>query len=100
MSGIDGKYGEITSSKKEFHPDEPIFLLRAQDPIAPVAIEAYAQICQNMGCTDEHVQASMEHATRIRQWQAENPELTKVLPGGTEFRLPPFPEDSEQTELA
>ena len=30
----DGKYGTITASKKQFHENEPLFILRAADPLA------------------------------------------------------------------
>ena len=80
-SGIDGKYGEITSSKQEFHPGEPIFLLRAQDPLAPEAVDRYADLCASRGCAPEHVAAARRHANRIRAWQEGNPELVKALPG-------------------
>ena len=28
MPAIEGKYGEITAEKKQFHEGEPVFLLR------------------------------------------------------------------------
>lgn len=37
------KYGFITTERKRLHPGEPVFLLRATDPIAPALIEEYAK---------------------------------------------------------
>jgi len=80
-AAIDGKYGEITSSKKEFHPGEPVFLLRAQDPIAPEAVDEYAMLCRSAGCHPEHVAAVIRHGDRIRDWQRAHPDLVKSRPG-------------------
>ena len=77
----DGKYGEITASKKQFHPGEPLFIFRAQDPLAPEAILHYAELCQIAGCNLEHCAEVREHANRISAWQKANPELVKALPG-------------------
>ena len=76
----EGKYGEITASKKQFHPGEPLFLLRGTDPLAPDAIREYAKICDSNGCDDEHIEAAYDHADRIESWQRLNPELVKKLP--------------------
>ena len=75
-----GKYGTITSSEKQFHLNEPIFLLRATDPLAPQAISKYADLCSQEGCSDEHVRAAYDWAATIAAWQSENPELVKALP--------------------
>lgn len=76
-SGIDGKYGEITAERKTFHPGEPVFLLRATDRLAGVAIRYYAHVCTSEGCDEEHVAAAYGHAERIEAWQAQNPDLVK-----------------------
>lgn len=75
---FDGKYGIITAEKKQFHPGEPIFLLRGTDALAPMAIEKYADICENYGCGSEHVTAIRAHAARIAKWQEENSGLVKT----------------------
>lgn len=80
MPAIEGKYGEITASKKQFHPGEPVFLLRSTDPLAYMAVLDYVKWCVAAGCTDEHVEAVQEHAMRIRDWQRANPDLVKRLP--------------------
>lgn len=87
MSGIDGKYGEITSSKKEFHPEEPIFLFRATDPLAPVAIRYYGEICRQADCAPEHTEAVFRHASRIEDWQRQHPDLVKEKPGPSQEEL-------------
>lgn len=75
-----GKYGIITTTGKALHPDEPVFLLRATDPLAPAAIKAYAQQCMYAGCDNAHVIAVLEHEDAVRRWQADNPSLVKKKP--------------------
>lgn len=84
MNNIDGKYGEITMSKKQLHPGEPVFLLRAQDPLAPATIRDYAVLCEQRDCHPAHIEAANRHAQRIEDWQEEHPELVKDKPGPTE----------------
>lgn len=38
------KYGNLISEKKHFPEDEPIFVLRGKDILAPAAVEAYANL--------------------------------------------------------
>lgn len=77
---MEGKYGEITATGKQFIPGEPLWVFRATDPLAPEAIRAYAGLCFARGCTPEHVAAAHNAADRISAWQAANPELVKKLP--------------------
>lgn len=80
MASIEGKYGVITAEKKQFHPGEPVFLLRATDVLAPAAIWQYLLICQEAGCSTEHCEAILRHHDRIVQWQRDNPALVKKRP--------------------
>lgn len=81
MAGeIPGKYGEIKTERKKFHPGEPIFLLRSTDPFAPQAIIDYARRCERDGAAKAMVDEVFDHAMRVAEWQRENPELVKPLP--------------------
>ena len=79
-TAVDGKYGIITAEKKQFHEGEPVFLIRATDPLAPQAIRNYAHGCQINGCSQEHVSACLLHAHNIEAWQLAHPDLVKTLP--------------------
>ena len=79
-AATEGKYGEIRAELKEFHPGEPVFLLRATDPLAPVAVREYAKRCEESGCSTAHVEAAIAHAERIEEWQRAHFELVKSLP--------------------
>ena len=80
MSAVENKYGIITSTAKEFHPGEPVFVLRATDPLAPQAIRNYAHGCEINGCSKEHVEQCLEQANRMEQWQFANLDKVKRLP--------------------
>ena len=69
------KYGRITTSIKEIPEDEPIFLLRAQDPFASDAIEYYARLRLDAGADEEVVIAIEEVAETMRSWSfKKNPD--------------------------
>jgi len=76
----EAKYGWIQSTVKKFHPNEPIFILRATDPLASLAVALYAQLCQSTGCDLTHVADTHKQASRIKAWQEENPTLVKPYP--------------------
>lgn len=80
MPASEGKYGELTTTGKQFHPGEPVFVLRATDPLTPTAIMDYAARCFTAGCSESHLNACVDQAQRVRDWQAAHPELVKERP--------------------
>jgi len=79
----DDKYGDIDPRTK-LHEDEPYFFLRAQDVMAPAAVDAYAGLLEVAGRTGampgglreaERVRA---YAARMRGWQAMNSDKVKL----------------------
>jgi hypothetical protein len=72
-----GKYGVIVAEKKQFHPDEPLFLIRATDPDAVQILREAARLYLTRGSPLEQVRATREAAERIAVWQAANPDLVK-----------------------
>lgn len=75
-----GKYGAIFSTRKKFHRDEPVFLIRATDPLAYKLVLEYGERCMVAGCDDAHIRAAFDHAARIFDWQQKNPSLVKKKP--------------------
>lgn len=69
--------------------DEPVFLLRARDVIAPVVLQFWAQRLRLAGGEPATVQRVLAHAQLMRDWQKEN---------GS--KVPDCPEDSGQREGA
>ncbi len=39
---MEGKYGRVRTDRKEFPDDEPLFLVRAQDKLAPMMLAWWA----------------------------------------------------------
>jgi hypothetical protein len=79
--GHDNKYGKVLVENKCFHQGEPVFVLRAQDPLAAAAVRVYAELCEAAGCDDAHTTTSLDAAARIDDWQRANPTLVKGRPG-------------------
>lgn len=84
--GRETKYGRVTFERGTIGEDEPVFVLRGQDPYGPDAIRAYALICQDHGCAPEHVAAVREAADEMDAWQREHPTWVKEQPGHPTFR--------------
>lgn len=59
--------------------DEPIFILRGQDVIAPDAIRAYARKCKLMGFVSQRFTSQVEVcADEMASWQGANRERVKT----------------------
>lgn len=89
QAGYDTKYGDVTSSEKDFlvgsteggdEAVEPVFVLRAQDPFAVNAILAYSSFCAQGGVDETHVEKVREAANNLEHWQLQNPDLVKDQP--------------------
>lgn len=80
MGGIDRKYGTITTERENtpFHPNEPVFLIRAQDRCAVETVLAYAELASEQGAPEELVAGAQAAADGIAQWQNDNPNLVKT----------------------
>jgi hypothetical protein len=68
---------------QQLHPDEPWFTIRAQDALAPNAVEAWANFAEIAAEAAglEHLRNQASEARDIaqdmRDWQASHPELVK-----------------------
>ncbi len=51
---FESKYGKITAQKRKFQEDEPLFLIRAKDKLAPPTVRYYAQLCSFYGVTTKN----------------------------------------------
>ena len=54
------------------HPDEPIFTLRANDPIAPTAVRLWADQYWQQGGDPEKVAEARACADAMEAWQREH----------------------------
>lgn len=52
--------------------EEPVFLLRAQDQLAPAKVREWAEAASVAGCDPIIVRHAHEHADAMLAWQREN----------------------------
>jgi hypothetical protein len=52
--------------------DEPVFVLRAQDELAPLVVAAWASMAADVGHRPDKVTEAMKCADQMRLWQAAN----------------------------
>lgn len=85
------KYGKLIAERKDFHEDEPVFVLRGKDLLAPAAVEMYANLLRAAAAGvyggADGVSVGDEWGDQLRSmaqdvsntaasmivWQAENP---------------------------
>lgn len=62
-----------------FPPDEPLFLLRGQDALAPHIVREYALLANDPSTVNEdHRKGAFMAADEMSEWQAQNPARVKV----------------------
>jgi hypothetical protein len=74
-------YNRFQDPEGKIPADEPVFLLRAQDKVAPDVVEAWASLAEIWDADKDIVQRAREHAQAMRRWQDEHgckiPDLPK-----------------------
>ena len=58
--------------------DEPVFILRAQDILAPRVVVQWAYLAEGAGSPWDKVHGPLVIAQRMADWQAKNPDRVKV----------------------
>ena len=58
--------------------DEPVFILRAQDILAPRVVVRWAHLAEQAGTAQDKVRGALEVAKQMADWQANNPHRVKV----------------------
>jgi hypothetical protein len=61
-------YKDTDQCLKNVHPGEPIFVLRAQDKLAPALVRAWALRAEGYGCPPEKVQEAYDCAEAMEHW--------------------------------
>lgn len=64
--------GRIQDSANLIPEDEPVFLIRAQDKLAPDIVEVWATGAEEEGAAPNIVEAARGHAEAMREWQEEH----------------------------
>lgn len=65
-------YDRIQDPSGKIPEDEPVFLLRAQDEVAPEVVEVWALCAHKAGASNDIVEHAYEHAKLMRKWQAKH----------------------------
>ena len=70
-------YNRIQDPEEKIPEDEPVFLIRAQDVVAPAALENYATMAELVGADPKLVNMVREWAEEMRDWQATHEDDVK-----------------------
>ena len=71
-----------TTGQLGFGPEEPVFILRAKDKVAPAAVDAWAEAAQLAGADPGLLEKVRAWADRMRAWQKEHGSKTPDTPAG------------------
>ena len=61
-------YNRIQDPAGLIPEDEPVFLIRGQDFVAPEAVEAWADLAESAGAEPGMVQSARDQAHEMRLW--------------------------------
>ena len=62
-------YNRIQDPAHLIPANEPVFLLRAQDRVAPAVLECWIELAEAAGASEDILHAARGHVTAMRQWQ-------------------------------
>jgi len=62
--------------------DEPVFLIRAQDKVAPDTVDQWAEWAEEGGAKENIVKHAREHAEAMRKWQETHGSKVPDMPEG------------------
>jgi hypothetical protein len=71
-------YNDLNQLNEKIGKDEPVFMLRAKDVLAPDILDLYAQELIMSNASEEIVQSVSDQAKEMRKWQNKNKEIVKV----------------------
>ncbi len=74
MKHARSDYNRFQDPEGKIPEDEPVFLIRGQDPAGPATLEAYANLAKLSGADMVIVAKSQLHAEAMRRWQDDHPE--------------------------
>jgi hypothetical protein len=70
----------VQDAETKIAADEPVFVLRGQDPYAGTGIVRYARLAEDRGAAQSYVESVVNHAVDVDDWQQEHPERVKGRP--------------------
>lgn len=73
-------YNRIQDPEGKIGEDEPVFILRAHDRIAPDVVDAWADLAEEEGAEKDIVDHARQHARDMRDWQEKHGSKIPDLP--------------------
>ena len=73
-------YNRIQDPEGIIPQDEPVFLIRGQDAVAPEAVEAWAELAERAGSDGDIITAARSQAREMRRWGKEHGDKIPDLP--------------------
>jgi len=73
-------YNRIQDPENKIPENEPVFLLRAQDKVAPLVVEIWALVAELVGADNHIVEAAFDHSQSMREWQFEHGSKVPDMP--------------------
>ena len=77
--GFSLKFGKVILGNAVLPDDEPVFVIRANDPLAANAVRAYGRMASNVHAPREHIQGVEEAAREIERYQHAHPDLIEEI---------------------
>ena len=62
------KEGAIYLARAEMNPDEPVFILRGRDVLAPAAVFAWARLAERYGVGVNKLAGALDAASKMLTW--------------------------------
>lgn len=76
-------YNRIQDPENQIPEDEPVFLLRAQDEVAPIAVDAWACALRARGGDETVIREAFAQAGKMRDWQQKHGSKLPDSPTGS-----------------
>lgn len=80
MKHARSDYDQIQDPRGLIPEDEPVFLLRAQDVLAPGLVSIWADLAQMIGADPAIVNAAMQQTIEMRKWQSTHKSKVPDMP--------------------
>lgn len=71
-------YDRIQDLANLIPADEPVFLIRCKDKVAPTVVLMWALLAEQAGAGDDIVASARRHAQRMMDWQDANAGKVKI----------------------
>ncbi len=75
-------YNRIQDPENKIAADEPVFLLRGQDVVAPTVVRYWAKCAIKVGASPDITMAAFKQAKNMEDWQQKHGRKVPDMPKG------------------